>query len=388
MHMMLWGISYRTASISQRQRLAWTESEQAFVLRALKQSEGIDEALILSTCNRTEFYLIGANPEQVRQTLHQLLQGYLGGGLDAAVFYHQQGLAVAQHLYHVACGLDSLLKGESHILHQIKASFGLALQQKSSGKILNQLFRQAIQAAKSVRAFWQSQGKVPSLEQQVKLAIQTHCNLTQSLNILLIGAGKINTRIARCLTRNANCRLTFVNRTDAKAALLAEQLQQHWLPWKKRWTGLTQADVVIACTDAGHILVRPADVISPVSAKPRLFLDLAVPRNLDPALAQAPHTLYFDVDAINALQQSSPLTRSLLQKSEALLNTALADFSQWYQSLDYHQTMQKLAAELKHVHQDVLQQMQASPEQLQEMTHILTRRTMRIMSQHLKTCHQ
>ena len=144
MQMMLWGLSYRTANISQRQLIAWTESEQYAVLKELRKSEGIDEALILSTCNRTEFYLVASNPGQAQKALDQLLQRYLSEGLDmgnSTAFYHRQGLDVAEHLYYVACGLDSLLKGESHILHQIKASFGMALQQKSSGKNLNQLFR-------------------------------------------------------------------------------------------------------------------------------------------------------------------------------------------------------------------------------------------------------
>jgi glutamyl-tRNA reductase len=296
------GINHKTAPVALREKVAFAEDRLGAALLALRQELGVAEALILSTCNRTEVYWTGtASGSQ----LSQWLERHHGDNLDlaASLYVHQESRAV-EHTFSVASGLDSMVLGEVQILGQLKDAYRIAQESGSTGPILNKLFQAAFSAAKRVRTETRIGANAVSLASAtVSLARRVYEDLSAH-NVLLVGAGDMNALTARHFMSAGIKRMVIANRTLEKAQGLAAELNAHAAPLTDLDKQLAEADIVISCTASPEPLISKRAVEAAIRARrrrPIFMVDMAVPRDIDPTVAELEDVYLFSIDDLQQL---------------------------------------------------------------------------------------
>jgi glutamyl-tRNA reductase len=333
------GVSHHRAPIELRERVALDLE----ACRALAQRlDG--EAVVLSTCNRTELYLV--REEHVDDEAVAALAQLAGERADdlAAALYRLRDEAAALHLFRVAAGLDSLVPGEGEILGQVRAAF----EAGAAGPFLDRLFRQALHTGKRVRmetAIGESPASVPSAA--AALAQQVFGDLT-GRRVLLLGAGKISESAARNLRSRGAEIAVVANRTLAHGEDLARKLGAQALALDALAAELERADVVVSATSASELVLSRESVAAAVRARrgrPLLLLDLAVPRDLDPAINELDGCFLYDVDDLEAVvTETLSGRRGEAARAEQLVAGEADRFREWQASLDIVPTIASLRA--------------------------------------------
>ena len=339
MKLTLVGVSHHRAPIELRELVA-LDSERAASLAA----ELGREAVVLSTCNRTELYLArdGDAEELAVATLIDLADDR--SGELASVLYRLGDDAAALHLFRVAAGLDSLVPGEGEILGQVRNAF----EAGSTGPFLDRLFRQALHIGRRVRvetAIAESPASVPAAG--AALAQQVFENL-EGKRVLLLGAGKMSELTARNLVSRGAQIAAVANRTLEHAQELARIFGARALGLDELVVELGTADIVVASTSSGETIVSKADVASAHKARrgrPLLLVDLAVPRDLDPAINELDGCFLYDVDDLEAVvTETMSGRRSEAARAEQLVGVEADRFRDWHASLDVVPTIASLRA--------------------------------------------
>ena len=339
MKLTLAGVSHHRAPIELRERVSL---DLEACRRLGERLEG--EAIVLSTCNRTELYLV--REEQDEELAVATLTELAGDRADdlAAALYRLHDEAAALHLFRVAAGLDSLVPGEGEILGQVRAAF----EAGSPGPILDRLFRQALHAGRRVRietAIGESPASVPSaaaaLAQQVFGDLNGH-------RVLLIGAGKMSESAARNLVSRGAAITVVANRTLAHGEDLARKLRAEAVALDDVRGELEQVDVVVSATSASELVLSRAAVASALRARkgrPLLLVDLAVPRDLDPAINELEGCFLYDVDDLEAVvTETLSGRRGEATRAERLVAEEADRFRDWQASLDVVPTIASLRA--------------------------------------------
>ena len=296
------GINHKTAPVALREKVAFSEDRLAAALRTLRQENGVTEVVILSTCNRTEVYWSG--PASGAE-LSQWLERHHGNNLDlaASLYIHQDSRAV-EHAFSVASGLDSMVLGEVQILGQLKDAYRVAQETGSTGPALNKLFQAAFSAAKRVRSETRIGANAVSLASAtVSLARRVYADLSAH-NALLIGAGDMNALTARHFMSAGIKRMVIANRTLGRAQALAKLLQAHAVELEDLDRELAEADIVISCTASPAPLVTKRAVETAIRARrrrPIFMVDMAVPRDIEPAVAELEDVYLFSIDDLQQL---------------------------------------------------------------------------------------
>jgi glutamyl-tRNA reductase len=339
MKLTLAGVSHHKAPIELRERVAL----DLHACRALADRlEG--EAVVLSTCNRTELYLVQDDyaEELAVRTLTELA-GDRGDDLGAAL-YRLRDEAAALHLFRVAAGLDSLVPGEGEILGQVRSAF----EAGSAGPFLDKLFRQALHAGRKVRletAINESPASVPSAA--AALAQQVFDHLT-GRRVLVLGAGKMSEATARNLVSRGADIAVVANRTLANGEHLARRLGAQAVDLDAVAQELGRADVVVSATSgSGHVLAKDAvaAALRARKGRPLLLLDLAVPRDLDPAINELDGCFLYDVDDLEAVvAETLSGRRSEAARAERLVAEEADRFREWQAALDVVPTIASLRA--------------------------------------------
>jgi glutamyl-tRNA reductase len=357
--LVLVGTSHRQTPIELRERLYLTEPEAAGFARPLADQGG--EAIVLSTCNRTEIYLVHREPEAATARARAALANLAGlpaAALTAALSTARDDAAALQ-LFRVAAGLDSLVPGESQILGQVRAAHEAALTLGTTGPILNRLFRQALQAGKRVRhetTIAEQPVSIPTAA--VQLARQFFGEL-EGRRILIIGAGKMSVLAALNLASDRVDRLVVANRTPARALELAGRLGGQAVGFEQLASELERADVVIASTRSPRMVLSANDVAAAIQRRrrPLLFIDIAVPRDLDPAIGRLEGCHLYDVDDLGLAAAHGRADRLReIERAEEIVALEVARLREWRLSLRVIPTITQLRqlaeeirmAELKH----------------------------------------
>jgi glutamyl-tRNA reductase len=333
------GVSHHRAPVELRERVALDLD----ACRALAQRLG-GEAVVLSTCNRTELYLAREeDAEELAVTTLAELADDRGGELAAAL-YRLRDDAAALHLFRVAAGLDSLVPGEGEILGQVRSAF----EAGSPGPFLDRLFRQALHAGRRVRletAIGESPASVPSAA--AALAQQVFGDLTGH-RVLVLGAGKISEAAARNLVSRGARIGVVANRTVANGEELARRLGAEALALDAVAGELEQADVVVSATAASDQVLSRDAVAAALRARrgrPLLLVDLAVPRDLDPAINELDGCFLYDVDDLEAVvTETLSGRRGEAARAERLVGEEAERFRDWHASLDVVPTIASLRA--------------------------------------------
>ncbi|HRY30483.1 MAG TPA: glutamyl-tRNA reductase, partial [Elusimicrobiota bacterium] len=282
--LVLVGLSHKTASVALRERASFAPDRTRRFLKEGILSHCFDEAVVLSTCNRTELYAVGDDPGIVAADLRRTLLSPREGEEDSC--YECRGMEAVSHLFAVAAGLDSMVPCESEVLGQVKRAYELSRDAGATGKLTNVVFQRALFVGKLVRTRLGTR-PIPSSIAQVSVALAGR--LFKSLaecKVLVVGAGVIAESVAGQFSSCPVSRLIVINRSPDKARRLAGSVKGTDRPFDDLAKELESCDVAVFSTSSTTHLLSAEDVLSVMERRPRrpLFLiDLSVPRNIDPA---------------------------------------------------------------------------------------------------------
>jgi glutamyl-tRNA reductase len=316
------GINHKTAPVSLREKVAFTEDTLVGALLALRREFGVAEAVILSTCNRTEVYWSGSASGA---ELSHWLERHHGDNLDLrqSLYIHQESRAV-EHAFSVASGLDSMVLGEVQILGQLKDAYRIAQESGSTGPTLNKLFQAAFSAAKRVRSETRIGANAVSLASAtVSLARRVYADLSAH-SALLIGAGDMNSLTARHFKTAGIKRMVIANRTLRRAQLLASELDAHAVGLTELDKELAEADIVISCTASPAPIISKQAVETAIHTRrrhPIFMVDMAVPRDIEPDVAELEDVYLFSIDDLQQLVHENMQQRELAAAGARLLIT-------------------------------------------------------------------
>jgi len=330
--LVLVGISHHRAPVELRERVAVEPDVAAELGRSLAAG---CEAVVLSTCNRTEIYLAADEDDDLDGRASSALLALAGeeSGEIAPVLYRLADESAALHLFRVAAGLDSLVPGEGEILGQVKTAF----EGGSTGPLLDRVFSQALHAGRRARvetAIGESPASVPAAA--AALAQQVFDDL-HGRSAVLVGAGKMSELTARNLRSRGVDVVAVANRTVSHGVELAERLRARAVGLDGLGEQLRDVDVVVASTSAPGFVLRAEDLEHEVRARrgrPLLLIDLAVPRDVDPALASLDGCFVYDIDDLEAVVEASLVgRRAEATRAERIVAAEASRFQEWQASL-------------------------------------------------------
>ncbi len=349
MGLVLIGLSHRTTPLDLRQQVVYSADETIQTLRRLKADQQVPQALLLSTCNRTEIYALAADSEELMSRLRveifeARLQGY--DGESEELLYRETGDAAVAHLFRVACGLDSMILGEQQILGQVKEAYELSLKATAVGSVMHRLVTGAVRAGKRARSETKiGYGSVSVASAAVELAEKVFESLDRR-GALLIGAGENGRLCAQhLLSRNVEP-LLIANRTMAKAEALAHELGGETVPFDGIAEALTRVDVVVATTSAPDPIISRQHVRLAMKKRGQralVLLDIAVPRDIAPNVDDIANVFRFDMDALQGITDRNCARRKEeIPVVERLVDSEVDNFMRWWATLDAGPTIRDL----------------------------------------------
>lgn len=355
------GISWRTAPVAVREKLAFREEELASTLKQLTAQLPVAEALLISTCNRVEVYGVAKPGQQATGAVRSFLaeQRGLRPGEVADVIYDHTGGAAVRHVFKVASALDSLVLGEAQILGQLKDAYGVAGQAGTSGPVLGRCLERAFGVAKRVRtetAIARGSANVSTVA--VDLAARVFGSLAGK-SVLVVGAGKMSTLAARHLHAQGATHIVVTNRSPEKAERLAAEIDGIAKPWAELEALLAQTDVVISSTGARTpILTRKMfkGVMKARKWRSIVLIDIAVPRDVEPDVNELDGVYVYDIDDLEKIVAANLADRAKAgEQAERIVEHEAGQFEHWMRSQGVVPTIRALREKFAHVAESELQ---------------------------------
>jgi glutamyl-tRNA reductase len=366
------GISHKTAPLALRERLALPEGRAAGVMRELVANAEVDEAVAISTCNRTEIYIVASDPVEAESAALAALSRQAGIPPTELLgsLYSPRGMEAARHLFGVAAGLESMIVGEAEIQGQVKRAYELALVEGATGPITNRLFRDALATGKRARhetAIGRSRVSVSSVA--VELARGTLGEL-DSRRVLVIGAGENGELTAKALRERGVETVFVANRRYDRAIGLAQRFGGHAVRFDDLPRELEDADIVVSSTASPHQLVGREElelVMETREGRPLLLIDIAVPRDIDPTVRELPGITLFDMDDLQReVARSLSAREAEVVHVRTIIEQQVESFGDWLASLDVVPTIAALRERGEEIVQRVLRENEQRWESLSE----------------------
>jgi glutamyl-tRNA reductase len=355
MNIVVVGLSHKTAAVEIREKVAFAPTHMEKPLHALVGLEDITEGVIVSTCNRVEIYVttrdIAGGIARVKRFLadhHNVSLEWLEPHLYA---YH--GEDAIRHVFRVASSLDSMVVGEPQILGQIKTSYGYAAEYKSSGIILNRFLHKAFSVAKRVRTETKIASSAVSVAfAAVELARKIFNDLSDK-TVMLIGAGEMCELAAKHFLNNGVRGLMVTNRTFERAEKLAEEFDGKAVRFDDLFDQLHKADIILSSTGAPHAIIGAGDldaVMRRRKQKPMFFIDIAIPRDIDPAVNDVENVYLFTVDDLQEVVAANLQQRKEeANRAEEIVNQEIGQFFKWLSSLEVTPTIVALRSKFDEI---------------------------------------
>jgi glutamyl-tRNA reductase len=311
MRLQILGLNHNTAPVEIREQVVFAGDEVGRALQRLHEIEGVDEAVLLSTCNRTEFYIVTSDGgrDRLQAWLHD--DRHLDPAFGASLFTLDSDEAI-RHIFRVACGLDSMVLGEPQVLGQLKDAFRDAQQAGTVGKQLSRLFQHTFSVAKKVRTDTEiGANPVSVASAAVSLAQQFFAGFTQH-TALLVGAGVTVELLARHLTARKLGRLFIANRNVERARNLASKFGGYAVPLSEIEGTLPEADILITSTSSPEPIISRDQIEAAMrlrKRKPIFAVDIAVPRDIEPSVAELGDVYLYTVDDLEKVIQKGQMNR-------------------------------------------------------------------------------
>lgn len=324
------GLSHKTTPVSVRERYAVRTQDLPEALAEIRSIKGFKETVVLSTCNRVEFYAAATSPPSARRGLERWLETRGGG---RAALYHHDNTSAARHLFRVSSGLDSMVPGETEVFGQVKRAYAAAAAAGATARHLNKLFQEAFRVAKSVRASSHlTRGPSSVGAVAVELATRIFGDLS-TRRILILGAGETSEGTARSLHARGVESVIVASRTFERGARLAREVSGKVIHFDHWHSEFAAADIIISATAAPHpILTAPriGPLISDRRGRPLFVIDLAVPRDATPEVAALPGVHVHDIDSLRGIAEESLRARAAeALRCEAMIEREAGRFAAW-----------------------------------------------------------
>jgi glutamyl-tRNA reductase len=338
------GVSHQTAPVEVRERFAFLEDEIPEALRSIRAQCGVQEAVLLSTCNRTELYLYPVLDAEVLQQAERILAEKAGhlSRPASAYLYRLREMDAVTHLFRVASGLDSLVTGEAEIQGQVKDAYhkaaGVEATPPLAGQVLNRLFQSALAVGGRVRAETPlGEGAASVASVAVELARKIFGSLADR-RVLVIGAGNTAERVVEALRREGARDVTVVNRTYERAVDLAERLNARALGLNDLTGVLRNVDIVLTSTAAPHAVLRRVNLREAFPSgppHPLLIVDIAIPRDVDPEIGDEPNVFLYNVDDLRRIVDDALERRQeAVALADEIVSEQAHEFATWHASLE------------------------------------------------------
>jgi len=361
MNVVIVGLSHKTAPVEIREKVAFSPTAMEQPLHTLVELPDVNEGVIVSTCNRVELYAVSRNPDAAEQQLRRFFSSW--HELDPEELekhlYAFQGEEAIRHVYRVSASLDSMVIGEPQILGHIKTAYGYATEFKTAGIILNRLLHKAFSVAKRVRNETEIASNAVSVSfAAVELARKIFDTL-EDKTVLLIGAGEMCELAAKHFVTSGVPRVLVTNRTLERAEKLAEEFNGRAIPFETFPDQLDQADIVLTSTGAPDYILSRTQVDETLKRRrnrPMFFIDIAVPRDIDPAVNKLANVYLYDVDDLQGVVQANLKQRQKeAKKAEAIIDDEIGQFYKWLSELDIVPTIVALRKQFDEIRRQELE---------------------------------
>lgn len=349
------GINHRGASLDIRERIAYRPNEIGDALAMLKEHAGVREAVALSTCNRTELYLVEDSADAAPAVWAALSERL---GADASSYgYVRRDREAVGHLFRVASGLDSMVLGEAQIHGQVREAWEVS--RTHSGPMLNRLFQTSLLVAGRVRNETSiARGAASVSSASVQLAKQIFGSLAGK-RAMVLGAGEMAELALECLADQGVRTSIVANRTFERAVEVAERHGAVAMHYDECWSALSEVDVLVCSTAAPHVVVEVAHVMPALDARgdrPLCILDIALPRDVDPAVGRLDNVFLYNLDDLQAVVSSNlERRRGELPTAEDLIGGEVARYWEWVAGLSVVPVLTELRERMDALRADELE---------------------------------
>ena len=398
MNLFLLGASHHSAPIDLRERIDFTRRGVPEALGEIGRRTALHEAVVLSTCNRSEIYTVCENPRHARQTLTSFMSGFHDVHESELTphLYARNDADVVRHLFRVAAGLDSLVVGEPQILGQVKEAFTLASDLRRTGTLFNRLFPWSFAAGKRVRSeTGLGEGAVSVSYASIALARKIFGRL-ENLRVLLVGAGEMAELTATHLRSQQVRQISVANRTVSHAKTLAGRVGGAAVPWERIASELTACDIVVAATGSASPIITRADVeaaMRPRRDRPLFIIDIGVPRDVDPTSGGIEQVFLYNIDDLRSIVQENLARRqSRVDRAESMIDDEVIRFMAWLRSRAAIPTVVALRERFEAVRQSELARLKpklaglspAAQARIEEITRLLVEKLLSAPTERLK----
>jgi len=354
MEILVLGLNHDSAPPHIREKVAFPEEGIAEPLRTVNSLDGVQENLIISTCNRVEIVLAAENKGavEVMKTFLSEHHGVPREELDPHLYLHSNGEAI-RHLYRVACGLDSLVQGEPQILGQVKDAYEYAGKAGTLGLVLNRLLKKTFSVAKKVRTETGIGRSAVSVSYAAVELAKKIFGEVEGRTAMIIGAGEMGELALKHLVGSGIKEVFVVNRTFEKAVALAEEFGGSAIKFDDFLDQLLITDIVISSTGAPHVIIHADDIRGLMSRRkyqPIFFIDIAMPRDIDDGVDDIDNAYLYNVDDLRAVVDTNIQERKKeAEKAEAMVGGEVATFQKWVNSLQVVPTIVSLRGKIERI---------------------------------------
>lgn len=332
------GLNHKSAPIEVREKVSLSRPQIVKYSDIIRSVDAYSGCAILSTCNRTEFYCNTEDPDEALKVIQNMVAERSGITVDELIkyIYIAKDRAAVHHLFSVSAGLDSMVLGESQIQGQVQEAYEIALTEGLSDNIINTLFMNALTVGKRVRTETQIDRQAVSISSAAVEMAQSFFGDLSDKTVLVLGAGETSELTSRHLVSNGISSIMVANRTYERAQWLAEEIGGKAVRLDLLPVFMQEADIIISSTASPKYFIVPEDLNPhlPLREKPLLIIDIAVPRDIDPAVGKLPHVTLYDIDDLhNVVERNKAYREKEAIGAEQIVEEELEDFYFWLDSL-------------------------------------------------------
>lgn len=384
MHIIALSLNYRKASVEERETVAFKDEEVVHALHELREQKSVLEAVLLSTCNRTEVYIVSDQAHTGRYYSQKFLADWFQVELETIknLADVKEGSEAIEHLFKVTAGLDSMVLGETQILGQIRDAFFMAQEEHTTGAVFNRLFKEAITVAKRGHNETDiSKNAISISYAAVELAKKIFNNVKES-RVLVVGAGEMAEQSLLNLTSNGMHEVTVINRSLEKAEALAKRFHGTAKPMDMLEAELALSDIVISSTAAQNYVITEdlmRKVLKHRKSSPLIMMDIALPRDIEPEVSGLNNIYMYNVDDLQGLVDANLSTRQHeAEKIELMIEDSIRDFDEWINMLGVVPVIQALRQKALSIHEETFKSVERKMPDMSE-------REKTVVSKHMKS---
>jgi glutamyl-tRNA reductase len=384
MHIIALSLNYRKASVEEREQVAFKDEEVIHALHELREQKSILETVLLSTCNRTEVYVVSDQEHTGKYYSQKFLADWFDTDLETIkkLADVKLGTDAIEHLFKVTSGLDSMVLGETQILGQVRDAFFMAQEEHTTGAVFNKLFKEAITVAKRGHNETDISKNAISISYAAVELSKKIFNHVENSKVLVIGAGEMAEQSLLNLTSNGINQVTVMNRSVEKAETLAERFNGLAKPLDMLEEELVKSDIVISSTSAPDYVITKnivERVLKQRKAAPLILMDIALPRDIETDVSTLQNVYMYNIDDLQGLVDANLSTREHeAQKIEMIIEDAISDFEEWINMLGVVPVIQALRQKALSIHEETFKSVERK---MPDMTD----REKTVVSKHMKS---